>query len=160
MLNALQQTLAPFRGKARHFLILRISGVDKKVALKMANGGVSDYNRWLVRPDFVAVHRRIQELYTEHRDEALRLLRKENQLNAALMEAELVKEIRREIADGEYHLIKSAIAKELYLRLMSEMDKAPDVQVLTWEERIQQNQFFGTPPEQITEGESVEYEEV
>jgi len=158
MLNQLQQVLAPFRGKARQFLVLRISGIDKKTALRMAHGGISDYNRWLIRPDFVEVHRKIQDLFVEHRDEALRMLRKENQLNAALMERELITEMRDELKSGDYHLLKTGIARDLYTRLMSEMDKTPDVQVLTWEQRIQNNQLYTGQPDQLPE--AIEYEEV
>ena len=157
-MQTLQEVLRPFRGKARQFLILRISGIKKKTALEMARGGISDYNRWLIRPDFVEVHRQIQDLFVEHRDEALRMLRKENQLNAALMEGELIVQMRDEITSGDYQLLRTGIARELYARLMSEMDKSPDVQVLTWEQRIQNNQLYVDKPEQLPEG--VEYEEV
>ena len=160
MLNQLQETLKPFRGKARHFLILRISGIKKKEALDLANAGVSDYNRWLIKPEFVGVHRKIQDLFTEHRDEALRMLRKENQLNAALLERKLITELDKELDTGDYKLMKTGIARDLYTRLMSEMDKSPDTQILTWEQRIQNNQMYWNQSEQLTEGESVDYEEV
>ena len=159
-MQTLQEVLRPFRGKARQFLVLRISGIKKKTALEMARGGVSDYNRWLVRPDFVEVHRQIQDLFVEHRDEALRMLRKENQLNAALMEGELIIQMRDEITSGEYHLLKTGLARELYARLMSEMDKSPDVQITTWEQRVQNNQLYVDKPEQLPSGEEVEYQEV
>ena len=159
-MNTLQEVLRPFRGKARQFLILRISGIKKKTALEMARGGISDYNRWLIRPDFVEVHRQIQDLFVEHRDEALRLLRKENQLNAALMEGELIVQMREEIESGEHQLLRTGLAKEVYAKLMSEMDKAPDTQITTWEQRIQNNQLYLNPPEQLAGGEEVEFEEV
>lgn len=159
-MNTLHEVLRPFRGKARQFLILRISGIKKKTALEMARGGISDYNRWLIRPDFVEVHRQIQDLFVEHRDEALRMLRKENQLNAALMEGELIVQMRGEIESGDYHLLRTGLARELYARLMSEMDKTPDTQIVTWEQRIQNNQLFMNPAEQLPAGEEVPYEEV
>jgi len=163
MLNQLQETLKPFRGKARHFLILRISGVKKQQALELAGGSVSDYNRWLIKPDFVEVHRNIQELFNEHRDDALRLLRKENQLNAAILERKLIDELTREVEERRYKLMRTGIARDLYTRLMSEMDKVPDVQVLSWEQRIQQNNLYSDETKQLPEGDSIpdaEYKEV
>jgi len=63
--------------------------------------------------------------------------------------------MKKEIDSGEYELIRTNLAREVYSKLISDLDYQPAALSLTWEQRIQQlNQI--PPSSQIEGGETID----
>ena len=76
-------------------------------------------------------------------------MRKDNQLEAVLLEGKIISKIKEEIEAGDYKLTRTHLAREVYSKLMTDLDIIPEVK-FTWQQRFQG--FFQRPPEQIGEG--------
>lgn len=147
-------------GNKRRFFLLRVADMDTKAALKLCGVVRGTYNTWLQNQEFVGIYRRRKEFSEEYKREAVQLLRRENQLEAVLLEGKILAKMKEELEVGEYKLIRSHLAREVYSKLMSDLDAVPQVAVLSWEQRLVQ--LFGNPPGQLAGGEAVEgeFEEV
>lgn len=151
---SLREEIKTLSGNKRRFFLLRIADIDTKAALTICGVVRGTYNSWLQHSDFVELYRRREEFQGEYKQEAIQLLRRDNQLEAVLLEGRIVAKMKSEIASGEYDLIRSNLAREVYSKLISDLDKTPTTQILSWQQRLQQ--IFTIPPEQIVEGEVVE----
>jgi hypothetical protein len=45
--------------------------------------------------------------------------------------------MKEEIDSGEYELVRTNLAREVYSRLLNDLDVQPQVKSLTWEQKIQ-----------------------
>jgi len=151
---SLKEELSLLRGNKRRFLLLRIADMPTDMALKLCHTKAGTYNNWCNDANFVSIHRRKDELTKSCRQEAIHMLRKDTQVDAILLEARIVQEMRKEIESGEYHLIKTGLAREVYSKLINDLDYQPQTLSLSWEERVQQ--LFQAPEQQAIEGEIVE----
>lgn len=131
--------------------------MDVNTSLKLCGVQRGTYNTWCQNPVFVALYRRRAEFAGEHKQEAIQLLRRDNQLAAVLLESKILAKIKEEIQSGELALTKTNLAREVYSRLMGDLDIQPKVQSLTWDQRVI-NLTAGEPRPQITEGETVDAE--
>ncbi|GAG77568.1 unnamed protein product, partial [marine sediment metagenome] len=113
---------------------------------------------WLQRSEFVDLYRRRDEFAGEFKQEAIKLLRRDNQLEAVLLEGKIVAKMKEELASGEYDLIRSNMAKEVYSKLIADLDVVPQIPGLSFSQRI--GQLINNPPQQLPEGEVVEGEVV
>jgi len=132
----LKEELQALTGRKRRFLLLRIIDVSTEEARRLCGITKGTYNTWLHNEVFVELHRKKAELSIKYKEEALRMLRKNNQLQAVLLEEKILDKIREEIDSGEYVLVKTNLAREVYTRLLSDLDVQLQVQSLTWEQRI------------------------
>ena len=153
----LREELKPLTGNKRKFQLLRIVDMDVNTALTLCGVQRGTYNTWCQNPTFVELYRRRDEFAGEHKQEAIQLLRRDNQLAAVLLESKIVAKIKEEIESGELSLTKTNLAREVYSRLMGDLDVQPKVQSLTWDQRIGQLNV-GTDTPQIAEGETVDAE--
>jgi hypothetical protein len=153
---SLKDELKGLSGNRRRFLLLRIADMDTKTALKLCGVVRGTYNTWLQNREFVEIYRRRTEFASEHKQEAIQLLRRENQLEAVLLEGKIVAKMKEELQSGSYNLIRSRLACDVYSKLISDLDYQPEVLALTWEQRLQQ--IFGATPQQLTEGETADAE--
>lgn len=151
---SLREEVKVLSGNKRRFFLLRIADIDTKAALTICGVKRGTYNSWLQHSEFVDLYRRRDEFAGEYKQEAIKLLRRDNQLEAVLLEGRIVAKIKEELANGEYDLIRTNMAKEVYSKLISDLDIVPKMPGLTFQQRIQQ--IFTNPPEQIVEGEIVE----
>ena len=126
---------------------MRVAGLNAQVTKNLTGLKTGTYNTWMLDPQFVKVHQAIPELSEEYRQEAIVMIRRDNQLQAVLLESEIIKKMREEIATGKYDLIRSNLAKEVYSKLVTDLDLTPRTQNLTWEERILN--IFNPKPEGI-----------
>lgn len=133
----LRDEIRAITGNKRKFLLLRIVDMGVDTALTLCNVKRGTYNTWCQNPTFVELYRRRDEFSSEYKQEAIQLLRRDNQLAAVLLESKLIHKMKEEIESGEYELIRTNLAKEVYSRLLSDLDIQPQVQSLTWEQRIQ-----------------------
>ena len=152
MSTELKEELKGFAGNKRKYLLMRIAGIDSTaMALEAVGANKHNYNRWCMDSEFTDVHKRVLELKKDHRDEAIRALRKDNQFFAALLEREIVDKLREEVEAGIYSLAKTHLGREVYTRLMSELDKEAPVAgtQISWIDRM--IQITGRSPNELAE---------
>jgi hypothetical protein len=138
MPQTLTEIIAQRTGKQKHYLLLRISGLDTATAMGTAKITKALYNAWCRDKQFVEIHRKVGTLESEHKVTAIQLLRRNNQLEAVLLEARIIFKMKEEIESGDYDLTRTNLAREVYSKLMAELDATPKVQVQTWEQKIGQ----------------------
>jgi len=148
----LKNILAGLGERQKHFLILRIAGMDKKMSLSVSAIPEGTYKRWTSQKNFQEVYRQRAELGVEYRDEAIKMLRRYNQLAAVLLEKEIIEKLGLEIQSGDYDLVRTHLGREVYTKLVSELDKVPLYQSISWEQLV----LGGQPQPQLTEGEKTD----
>lgn len=149
----LRQEIKPLSGNRRRFLLLRITDMDTSPALKLVGVKLSTYHSWLQNREFKTLYRRRKEFATDYKQEAIQLLRRDNQLEAVLLEGKVIAQMKIELESGEYSLIRSHLAREVYSKLMADLDIQPTVQ-LTWEQRLEHI----IKPDELEEGQAMEGE--
>ena len=150
----LREEVKGLSGNKRRFLLLRIADMDTKAALKLVGVVRGTYNVWVRNEEFVALYRRRDEFAADNKQEAIRLLRRDNQLDAVLLEGKVVAKMKEELDTGEYSLIRTQLAREVYSKLISELDVITPVPIMSWQQKIE-NIYNSSTPEQIPEGEVV-----
>lgn len=154
---SLEEQIKTIGGRKRQFLLLRIVDVGAEAARQLCGITQGTYNSWLHNEAFAELYRRRAELAAEYKQEALRLVRRSNQLQAILLEEKIIKKLKDEIDSGQYELLKTNLAREVYSKLVSDLDYQPKVANLTWAQRIQQL-LVGGEPQQLEGGEVVNAE--
>jgi len=152
---SLKDEVRTLSGNKRRFFLLRIADLDTKAALKICGVVRATYSSWLQNTEFVELYRKRAKYAADYKQEAIQLLRRDNQLEAVLLEGKIIAKMRDELAGGETgegSLLRSNLAKEVYSKLISDLDVIPQAPILSWQQRIQQI-FASPPPDQITQGE-------
>jgi len=118
---SLKEELVGFNPKQRKFLLFLIAGIKKKIALTLAKVPTNTYKWWMSdNKDFHALVDKADELHDEFFDEAFQLLRHDNRVMALFLEQEMLQTIRGEVKSGEFNLVKTPLAKEVYSKAMEE----------------------------------------
>jgi len=139
-------------GRKRTFILMRVSGLDADLSMNLVGVAKGTYNSWFKNEEFATVYHQLPELIQNYRQEAVQLLRRNNQLEAVLLESKIISKLKEEIESGHYELSKTHLAREVYSKLMSDLDTVPqNVKVLSWSQRVQQ--IFTKQPDQIEQGE-------
>jgi hypothetical protein len=135
----LKEELRDLQGKKKRFLLLRIADVEQDVARQLCGVSPASYNLWFrqTRDNFVALYRRRDELCTNYKHEAIQMLRRDNQLAAVLLEEKIINKMKDELDTGDYNLIRTNLARDVYTKLIGEIDIHSPSPVLNW------NQFVG-----------------
>ena len=152
-LMELKEILAPLHGNRRKYMLFRISGVEPNAALQLTGAKKNAYNAWLKKKDFVGIHQRIGELYSNYRIEAIRLLRRDNQLNAVILEGKVIKKMEEEVENSCYDLVKTNLGKEVYTKLLNDLDEASGIKNLTWLQRIDQMNIDRSEKHEVIEAD-------
>lgn len=135
--KGLIQELKGIRGKARKYLLLRISGIDDiEAALNMISATRGAYINWF-KPAFSAVNSRLNELRDNYKEDAIKMLRRDTQVEAVLLEADIIKRLQKEISSGKYDLVRTNIARDIFGKLLSEIDMQPKGDTINWIDKIQ-----------------------
>lgn len=132
-------------------MLLRITDVDKRMALKLTGVAQGTYNGWLHQPEFVELYRRLPELSGEYKLEAIKMLHEDNQNEAVGLVGDILSRIREEVKEKHYDLIRSRIACDIVGKLLPDLNATPQGKGITFEQRIAQ--IFTSQPEQIVEGQ-------
>jgi len=156
---SLYDDIKSLTGIRRKYILLRIAHVDPEAARKLVGIKKGTFNNWSKEEVFVNIHRQIDDFGQEYKQEAIKLLRRDNQLEAVLLEADIISRIKAEIESGNYDLLRTNLAKVVYDKLISDLDFQPKALSLTWQERIgqlgtQQPEEIEGVPYHLTEGES------
>lgn len=152
-MNSLKEILRGLSDNKRNYILMRVAGMKPETAREFTGIQRGTYNTWFGDTVFVQVHQQIPNLIDDHRQEAIQMLRRDNQLQAVLLEGEIIVKMRQELITGDYNLLKSNLAKEVYSKLITDLDAVPKNLALTWEQRILG--LFGSPEEQ---GETIDGE--
>ena len=126
----------------RRFLLYRIAGSNIEDSLSFLHLKIGSYNSWCDKPLFQQLNARRKELEIAHRSEAVKLLRRENQVGAVIIEQRIIEALLKELEgvpvkgdDGtwriehEYDLMRTPIAKTVYDKLMQDIDAMPTVKL-------------------------------
>lgn len=132
----LKDEIKAVSGRKKRFILLRIIDVGTEEARKLCGITKGTYNTWLHNEAFVELYRRRAELAVEYRLEALQMMRRDNQLQAVLLEEKIINKMKDEIESGNYDLIRSNLAREVYSKLIADLDYQPQSLSLTWEQKI------------------------
>ena len=132
----LREEIKVLSGNKRRFFLLRVTGMAPEQVRQIVGITRGTQNTWLQNETFVELHRKLDEFTRDHRVEAIQLLRRDNQLEAVLLEGKIVQKMKEEIDSGDYNLIRSNLAREVYAKLITDLDIVPQVQNLTWEQRF------------------------
>lgn len=146
-METLQEIIKPITGIRRQVILMRVAGMDASVVMNLANIKRGTYNSWFKNEEFNAIYHRIPELAKEHRQEAVQMLRKGNQLEAVLLESKIIQQLKNEVESGELNLAKTNLAREVYSKLMTDLDAAPKVEITSWRQRIDYLQHVINPEE-------------
>lgn len=135
--------IKPLSENQRQYIIRRVSGLGATSTRELIGIAKGTYNTWFHNEVFASIHSQLPELSFKHRQEAVQLLRRDNQLEAVLLEGKMIAKMKEEIDSGEYlfkgSFVRTNLAREVYSKLISDLDKAPaGIQVLSWQQRIHQ----------------------
>lgn len=130
----------------KQYLIRRIAGINAQVSRELTGITKGTYNTWFHNEKFATLHRQLSDLEYEHKNEAIQILRRNNQLEAVLLESKIIAKMKEEIESGELNLCRTNLAREVYSKLISDLDAVPQVKVMSWQQRVQQ--IFQRAPEQ------------
>ena len=146
---SLHEEIKDVTGKKRRFLLFRIADIDADTARKICKVPKGTYNTWTSNPHcrFVQLYRRRDEFSGLYKQEAIQLLRRDNQVAAVILEGRIVQKIMDEMESGEYNFLRTNLARDTCSKLLSNLDYQPDIKSLTWEQRLQQL-FVGSQPVQ------------
>ena len=132
--EGLKEILAPLDPKQRVYILFRICDMDMTSALKQSKAKLASYNKWCNQEDFVSINRRVRELNGLYKEEAMQLLRRRNQSLAVIAEQMAMEKIIRELASGQFNLLKTRFGNMVYTKLLTDLDINPQVN-LSWAER-------------------------
>jgi len=133
----LKEMLSELKLKQRTYLLYRVCELDMKKAMAMTDISKSTYNQWCADEKFIEVHRKLPVLQSQYKGEALRLLRKKNQLNAILLEGLVIEKIIGEVKQGRWNMAKTKLGVLIYDKLIQDLDIQPQVH-LSWQDRLKQ----------------------
>lgn len=153
----LEEQIKTIDGRKRQFFLLRVVGMGTEAARQLCGITQGTYNSWLHNEAFAELYGKRAEFAAEYKQEALRLMRRTNQLQAILLEEKILAKMKDEIDSGEYELLKTNLAREVYSKLISDLDYQPKAVNLTWAQRIQQL-LIPREPQQIEGGEVINAE--
>jgi len=107
--------------KQKQFIQYLVAGVKKDVAMKLCRIPAPTLKYWLHdNEQFHQLVNRVEELKDAYFEEAFQLLRHKNKVMALFLEEELLKKIKEEVESGEYNLVKTPLAKEVYNKALEE----------------------------------------
>ena len=151
---SLHEEIRDIVGKKRRFLLFRIADIDADTARKICKVPKGTYNTWTSNPHcrFVELYRRRDEFSGLYKQEAIQILRRDNQLAAVMLEEKIIQKMKDEVESGNYNLIRTNLARDVYTKLIGDLDYQPDIKSLTWEQRLQQLFVNGQPVNQLGGG--------
>lgn len=155
-MNTLKDELKEIVGKQRRFLLFRIAEIETAPAISLCKLSQGTYNSWTTRVSrFTELYRKLEELQANYKQEAIQLLRRDNQLSAVMLEERIIEKMKEEIDSGDYNLIRTNLARDVYTKLIGDLDLVPAGQAQTWEGRLASmtNVFVNgqqSPPQIVT----------
>lgn len=135
---SLQDEIKDLSGAQRRFFLMRVADLSPEAARQMCGVNQGTYNTWLSRSTnrFAALYQRRDEFNQLYKQEAIQLLRKDNQLAAVLLEQQILSKLQEEINAGIYDLVRTNIARDVYSKLIDGIDLPNAPKKLTWEQKI------------------------
>ena len=157
---SLKDEIRTLSGNKRKFFLLRIADLDTATARKLTGVTTNTYNSWMQQRAFVELYRRRDEFNMSYKQEAIQILRRDNQLEAVLLEGKIIAKMKEELESGEYNLLRTNLSREVYSKLISDLDIVPKEPLISWEQRINNMQVTINSPEQIGETVDGQFKEI
>jgi hypothetical protein len=156
---SLQEEIKSLSGNKRRFFLLRLADMDTGVALKFCNITRGAYNNWLQDQSFIELYHKKEDLSAEYKQEAIQLLRRDNQLEAVILESKILRKMKEDLEqpvlpDGS--IVRTNLAREVYSKLISDIDQPIMPKTVTLQQRIAH--IFNYPNDQLPEGEVIDGE--
>lgn len=136
--ETLSSILEGLTGKRRQYLIFLIAGLSQGYAIELTKVNKSSPSFWRKEDErYALVESRAELLVNEYQEQAIKLIRRDNQVGAALLERIMIEKIREEIDAGDYVLLKTHLAREVYGKLIQNLDQLDSLpQHITWQQLI------------------------
>ncbi len=136
--ETLSDILEGLTGKRRQYLIFLIAGLSQGYAIELTKVNKSSPSFWRREDEkYAQVESRAELLVNEYQEQAIRLIRRDNQVGAALLERTMIEKIREELDTGDYVLLKTHLAREVYGKLIQNLDQMDSLpQHVTWQQLI------------------------
>jgi hypothetical protein len=151
---SLKEEIKVLNGNKRKFILMRVADMDVNSVRKILGVTTGTYNTWLQNGVFVAIHRKIA-FTSEFKQEAIQMLRRDNQLAAVLLEGQIIGKLKEELESGDYNLLRSQLAREVYSKLISDLDVVKAAPGMTWEQKINILNAPALPQGEIINGELI-----
>lgn len=136
METSLEEVMRPVRGRRRRYLLYRIAEVDADTSRGLCGIKKATMNTWFKDDVFIDIHRQLQDLTKDFKRDAINMLRRDTQLAAVMLEADIIDKLAQEVKNGDYKLLRTPLAKEVYSKLISDLDVVKVPQVMSWEQNI------------------------
>lgn len=150
-MSELKQLLHGCRDKYRQFLLYRIAGISKEEALQLTGITLPHYKKLRQEKEYFRyIVDNIAELQADYRDEAVRMLRRSTQTTAMLMEQKIMDTLYEEVTSGEYKLLKTQLGREVYSKLMTDLEKKEEAPTVDYKQLI-----LNITQEQLGDGSQV-----
>jgi len=101
---SLRESIKALSGNKRRFFLLRIADIEARAARDIVGITLGTYNSWFQDERFVELYRQRDEFNANNKQEAIQLLRRDNQLEAVFLEGKILAKMKEELDTGEYNL--------------------------------------------------------
>ena len=116
---------------------MRIAEIDTNKAQALCDVPDGTYNGWFTDRVFASLYQRVKEFTIQYKQQAIQMLRRDNQLAAVMLEEKIIEKMIEEINAGEYNLIRTNLARDVYTKLIGDLDIVPQAVGTTWEQKLQ-----------------------
>lgn len=136
--ETLSSILEGLTGKRRQYLIFLIAGLSRGLAIDLTKVNKSSPSFWRKEDEkYALVESKAELLVNEYQEQAIKLIRRDNQVGAALLERTMIEKIREELDSGEHVLLRTHLAREVYGKLIQNLDQLDSLpQHITWQQLI------------------------
>lgn len=136
--ETLSSILEGLTGKRRQYLIFLIAGLSQGYAIELTKVNKSSPSFWRKEDErYALVESKAELLVNEYQEQAIKLIRRDNQVGAALLERIMIEKIREEVDSGDYVLLRTHLAREVYGKLIQNLDQMDSLpQHITWQQLI------------------------
>ena len=148
----LKDELSQLNSKQKKFFHLLIAGVKRDTALAIAGIPKATFKYWQGNDPFRSLLDRVETLKDNYFDEAFQILRHDNKVIALFLEQMLLEKIKEEIESGEYNLVKTPLAKDVYNKALEE-GKGVNIPSVGWLQFVASQQVIAQP--QLTAGKEL-----
>ena len=136
--ETLSSILEGLTGKRRQYLIFLIAGLSQGYAIELTKVNKSSPSFWRKEDaKYALVESKAELLVNDYQEQAIKLIRRDSQVGAALLERIMIEKIREEVDSGEFVLLRTHLAREVYGKLIQNLDQLDSLpQHITWQQLI------------------------
>lgn len=134
--HSLPALIAPFRGRKRQYLLLRIAGLTTITARTELGIAERTLQNWKNEEEFALVEDNLYSWRSRYQTEVLDQLRQDNRAIGVLIERRTLLRLAEELDTGDYVLIKTRFGRDVYKNLMAVAGTTEGSNAQTWQQLI------------------------